>query len=125
MPIDARRMAERHGRFLPIPADFCCVLPRRNQRRRRNARPVQASDHSILAPEMAISSAHFLISEWMKAAKASGELAMLSMPWDSNLARMSSDWLILFTRALKRWTIAAGVPAGATSPYQARTSNPG
>src|SRR6218665_845503 len=53
----------------------------------------RASDHSILAPEMAISSAHFLISEWMKAAKASGELAMLSMPWDSNLSRMSSDWL--------------------------------
>src|SRR6218665_2810756 len=85
----------------------------------------RASDHSILAPEMAISSAHFLISEWMKAAKASGELAMLSMPWDSNLARMSSDWLILFTKALKRWTIAAGVPAGDASPYQARTSNPG
>src|SRR6218665_13053 len=85
----------------------------------------RASDHSILAPEMAISSAHFLISEWMKAAKASSELAMFSMPWYSTLARMSSDWLILFTRAFKRWTIAAGVPAGATSPYQARTSNPG
>src|SRR6218665_224961 len=26
MPIDARRMAERHGRFLPIPAAYSCRL---------------------------------------------------------------------------------------------------
>src|SRR5215472_4489760 len=58
-------------------------------------------------------------------AKAAGAMADGSVPSGSSTAFRSADAAIALISLLSRSTIDAGVPAGANTPTQMSTSNPG
>ena len=58
----------------------------------------------------------------ISALKSAGELPTGSMICAANFARSSGDWIASTTSSWIFFRIASGVPAGATSPFQASAS---
>src|SRR5581483_3487434 len=80
---------------------------------------------STLMPAAATVSDHFAFSEPMYDANCSGVLPTISLPAASSFCRTSGAWSACTATSCNRAMIAFGVPAGASSPYQAVASNPG
>src|SRR5262245_36198469 len=83
------------------------------------------NDYSILIFAARITSPHFLISSRCSTASSSALLPIRSRPSEAARSATSGRRSASATSWLRRETIAAGVPARTTMPYQFTTTKPG
>src|SRR5579863_8749133 len=78
----------------------------------------KSAAYSNLIPARSITSPHFLESDAINAANASGVPPAGSSPMAAKRAWNSPDWIALLIAALSLSTIGFGTPAGAMTPAQ-------
>src|SRR5205823_13251290 len=82
------------------------------------------STHSALATDSRTMRPHLAFSALRNEANCSGEPPSGSPPSDASLSRTSGVLSALFSSAFSLAMTGAGVPAGASNPYQVFASNP-
>src|SRR5262249_34292601 len=85
----------------------------------------QSGHQSTFAPDSLTTRPHFACSAARNAANCAGDPPSVSPPSLARRSRTSFAASARFTSALSFAITGAGVPAGASSPYQVFASNPG
>src|SRR5207249_3618022 len=85
---------------------------------------LHSSTHSALAPDSRTTRPHLACSALSKEANCSGDPPRASPPSAASRSRTSGVLSARFTSVFNVEMTGAGVPAGASSPYQVFASNP-
>src|SRR6266545_4054659 len=82
--------------------------------------------HSAVAPDCLMIGSQNAWSSSITLRAAAGEIGgSISKPWTRSLSLTCGFWLMRLISVLKRWTTAAGVPAGTAKPSHTATTKSG